>query len=107
LGERIESKTMTMFSLMTGALITLCGYIISNWSDEAPISNKAWIAILGVIYILSVSIYILRNILTDRYFMLGLEENQRRLRLLGHSMALLLFLPVFLGIAFGIMQWLG
>jgi hypothetical protein len=36
----------------------------------------------------------------------NLEENKRRWRLLKLSITLLLFLPVFLGIVFGIIQWL-
>jgi hypothetical protein len=145
-GESIESKTMTMVSLLTGTLITLCGYVISSWSDNGPISNKAWIAILGIIYILGLFIYLVKNVLTDKYFMLGsesshlmrpsyfansiqqdkiilflymseienynlriqrnLEENTRNLRRFRRSITLLLILPVFLGIAFGIIQWL-
>jgi hypothetical protein len=145
--ESIESKTMTVVSLMTGALMALCGYIISNWKNDDPISHKALVATLGVVYILGLFIYMLRNIVTDRYFMQGskpsqlmspsyfakgipqdkitlflyfseiesynlrieqnLEENRRRLHLLGLSITLLLFLPIFLGITFGIMQWLG
>jgi hypothetical protein len=146
IGQSIESKTMTIFSLMAGVLIALCGYIISNWNNDEPISNKTWVAILGVIYIPGLSIYMLPNLLTDRYFMQGskpsqlmspsyfateihpdkitlflfmseienynlrieenLKENDRNLRLFRLFMTLLLILPIFPGIAFGIMQWL-
>lgn len=37
----------------------------------------------------------------------NLEDNQRRLQLLKLSITLLLFLPVFLGIAFEVIQWLS
>jgi hypothetical protein len=76
LGQSIESKTMTMFSLMAGILIGLCSYIISNWNDDEPISNKAWVAICGIMYILGLSIYMLPSLHTDRYFMLGSKPSQ-------------------------------
>ena len=75
IGQSIESKTMMIFSLMAGVLIALCGYIISNWFDE-PISNRTWVAILGVIYILGLSIYMPPNLLSDRYFMQGSKPSQ-------------------------------
>ena len=142
--ENIESKIMTVVSLMTGVLVAMCGYFISNWNNDAPLTNKAWVAIIGAIYILGLFIYMLRNVLTDKYLLQGskpsqlmnpsffamrvqqdkitlflymseienynlriernLEENKRRLRLLRLSTSLLLFLPVFLGIAFAIIK---
>ncbi len=75
-GESIASKTMTMIGLMTGVLIALCGYIISNWSDDDPLSSKAWLAILASVYILALFIYMLRNVLPNRYFVLGSEPNE-------------------------------
>lgn len=38
--ESIESKTMTVVSLMTGILIALCGYAISNWVIRIPSQTK-------------------------------------------------------------------
>jgi hypothetical protein len=36
-GESIASKTMTMVGLLTGVLIALCGYTISNWNAAEPL----------------------------------------------------------------------
>jgi hypothetical protein len=82
-GESIESKTMTMVGLMTGTLITLCGYVISSL----------------FLYMSEIENYNLR-------IQLNLEENTRNLRRFRLSMSLLLILPIFLGVAFRMIQWL-
>jgi hypothetical protein len=145
-GESIASKTMTMVGLLTGVLIALCGYTISNWNDGEPLGSKVWVAILGSVYIVSLFFYILKNVLPNRYFVLGsepnelmiasffannvqqdkitvflymseienydwriqrnLELNEQRWNKYRRSAILLLLLPVFLGFAYGIMQWL-
>jgi hypothetical protein len=145
-GESIASKTMTMVGLLTGVLIALCGYTISNWNDDEPLGSKVWVAILGSVYIVSLFFYMLKNVLPNRYFVLGsepnelmissffansvqqdkitvflymseienydwriqrnLELNEQRWNKYRRSAIFLLLLPVFLGFAYGIMQWL-
>jgi hypothetical protein len=145
-GESIASKTMTMVGLLTGVLIALCGYTISNWNDDEPLGSKVWVAILGSLYIVSLFFYMLKNVLPNRYFVLGsepnelmissffantvqqdkitvflymseienydwriqrnLELNEQRWNKYRRSAIFLLLLPVFLGFAYGIMQWL-
>jgi hypothetical protein len=145
-GESIASKTMTVVGLLTGVLIALCGYTISNWNDDEPLGSKVWVAIIGSVYIVSLFFYMLKNVLPNRYFVLGsepnelmissffansvqqgkitvflymseienydwriqrnLELNEQRWNKYRRSVIFLLLLPVFLGIAYGIMQWL-
>jgi hypothetical protein len=75
-GENIASKTMTMVGLMTGVLIAFWGYIISNWNDDQPLGVKVWVAILGSVYIVILFFYMLKNVLPNRYFVLGSEPNE-------------------------------
>jgi hypothetical protein len=57
-------------------LIALCGYTISNWNDDEPLGSKVWVAILGSVYIVSLFFYMLKNVLPNRYFVLGSEPNE-------------------------------
>jgi hypothetical protein len=72
-GESIASKTMSMITLLAGVLIALSGYMISNWKGMASASHKDEVAIIGSLYSIALSIYMIRNVLPNKYYVLGSE----------------------------------
>jgi hypothetical protein len=70
-GESIASKTMSMVTLMAGLLIALSGYTISIWKGPAALTNKDLVGIFGCLYLLSLLIYVINNIMTYKYFAAG------------------------------------
>lgn len=70
-GESIASKTMSMITLMAGLLMGLSGYIFSVWKSPAPLTNKNLAAIFGCLYILGNLLYIINNIITNKYYPIG------------------------------------
>ena len=65
-----------MITLMTGVLIPLSGFVISNWSEKIALSNRVIVAIEGSLYLLFLFIYMLKNVLPNRYFVLGSEPSE-------------------------------
>jgi hypothetical protein len=72
-GENIASKTMSMITLLAGVLIALSGYMISNWKGMAAASHKDEVAIIGSLYSIVLSIFMIRNVLPNNYYVLGSE----------------------------------
>lgn len=72
-GESIASKTMSMITLLAGVLIALSGYMISNWNGVALASHKDEVAIIGSLYSIGLSIYMIKNVLPNKYYVLGSE----------------------------------
>ena len=72
-GESIASKTMSIITLMAGMLIALSGYTISIWNGFSALSIKDWVAIVGCLYLLGLLMYIIRNVVTHRYSLVGSE----------------------------------
>jgi hypothetical protein len=70
-GESIASKTMSMITLMAGLLVALSGYIISVWKGSAALTNKDWVGIVGCLYLLGLLIYVINNVMTYKYFVVG------------------------------------
>lgn len=70
-GESIASKTMSMITLMAGLLIALGGYIISIWKGFSALTNKDLVGIVGCLYLLGVLIYVINNVMTQKYLMVG------------------------------------
>jgi hypothetical protein len=70
-GESIASKTMSMITLMAGLLIALGGYIISIWKGFSALTNKDLVGIVGCLYLLGVLIYVINNVMTHKYLMVG------------------------------------
>jgi len=70
-GESIASRTMAMVTLLAGVLIALSGFIISNWKSLRSATHKDYVAILGCLYIISLFIYMVKNVLPNKYFVLG------------------------------------
>jgi hypothetical protein len=75
-GESIASKTMSMITLMAGVLIALSGFIISDWKGIAKATHKDYVAIIGVLYIFSLFVYVINNVLPSKYFVLGSEPEE-------------------------------
>jgi hypothetical protein len=72
-GESIASKTMSMITLLAGVLIALSGYMISNWNGIALASHKDEVAIIGSLYSITLAIYMIKNVLPNKYYVLGSE----------------------------------
>jgi hypothetical protein len=70
-GESIASKTMSMITLMAGLLIALSGYIISIWKGFPALTNKDWVGIVGCLYLLGLLIYVINNVMTHKYLVVG------------------------------------
>jgi thiosulfate reductase cytochrome b subunit len=75
-GESIATKTMTMITLMAGVLLALSGFIISDWKKLSLATHKDWVGVFGFMYILSLLIYMIRNVMPNRYKMLGSEPEE-------------------------------
>lgn len=75
-GENIASRTMSIITLMAGLLIALSGYTISIWKGFSGLTTKGWVAIVGCLYLLSLLIYIINNIITHRYSHAGSRPEQ-------------------------------
>jgi hypothetical protein len=75
-GESIASKTMSMITLMAGVLIALSGFIISDWKGTISATHKDYVAIIGSLYILGLFIYMINNVLPNKYFVLGSEPEE-------------------------------
>jgi hypothetical protein len=71
IGEGIATKTMSMITLMAGVLLALSGFIISDWKGLSLATHTHWVSILGCVYILSLLIYMIRNVMPNKYKMLG------------------------------------
>jgi len=72
-GETIASRTMSMITLMAGLLIGLSGYTISIWRGFAALTIKDWVAIVGCLYLLGLLIYVISNVMANRYSLAGSE----------------------------------
>ena len=75
-GESIASKTMSMITLMVGVLVALCGFMISDWKNLLSATHKDYAAVIGSLYILGLYIYMIKNVLPSRYFVLGSEPEE-------------------------------
>lgn len=75
-GESIASKTMSMITLMAGVLLGLSGFIISDWKGLSLATHRDWVGIFGCVYILSLLIYMIRNVMPNKYQMLGSEPEE-------------------------------
>ena len=75
-GESIASKTMSMITLMAGVLIALSGFTISNWKGFSEATHKDSVAIIGSLYILGLFIYMVNNVMPNKYFVLGSEPEE-------------------------------
>ena len=75
-GEGIATKTMNLVTLVAGILIALSGFLISNWKGLATATNKDLIAVMGVLYVLTVFIYMIKNVLPNEYFVMGSEPSE-------------------------------
>ena len=95
-GESIASKTMSMITVMTGVLIALSGYTISNWKGFSSETDSRQITI---IYMSEIENY---NNRIDR----NLEVNEGRWKKYRISVISFLLLPVILGIVFILEEWL-
>jgi len=95
-GESIASKTMSMITVMTGVLIALSGYTISNWKGFSSETDSRQITI---IYMSEIENY---NNRIDR----NLEVNEGRWKKYRISVISFLLLPVILGIVFIFEEWL-
>jgi accessory gene regulator protein AgrB len=62
-----------MITLLAGVLIALSGYIISDWKGMASASHKDVVAIIGSLYSIALSIYMIKNVLPNNYYVLGSE----------------------------------
>lgn len=69
--ELLASRTMTLMTLMAGLLIALSGFFISNWNGWTTLNAKVLVAFIGTLYILGIVTYMLKNILTKEYYVLG------------------------------------
>lgn len=74
-GESIASKTMSMLTLMAGLLITLSGYLISNWKNVPEMTHKDCVALLGAVYLFFICLYTIKNVLPNEYHVLGSEPS--------------------------------
>jgi hypothetical protein len=72
-GENIASKTMSMITLLAGVMIALIGYIISNWKGMTLATHQDAVAITGSLYCILLSIFMIRNVLPNKYYVLGSE----------------------------------
>lgn len=75
-GESIAAKTMSMITLMAGVLIALSGFIISDWKGTPAATPKDYVAILGAIYIFGLFVYVINNVLPNKYYVLGSEPEE-------------------------------
>ena len=75
-GESIAMKTMTMATLMAGVLIALSGFIISDWKGLSLFTHRDWVGISGCVYILSLLIYMIRNVMPNKYQKVGSEPEE-------------------------------
>jgi hypothetical protein len=75
-GESIASKTMSMVTLMAGLLIALSGYIISIWKGFSALSPKGWVGIAGCLYLLGLLIFVINNVMTHKYLMVGSQPKK-------------------------------
>jgi hypothetical protein len=61
---------------MAGALLGLSGFIISDWKRMSLATHKDWVGILGCVYILSLLIYMIKNVMPNKYEILGSEPER-------------------------------
>lgn len=69
--ESLNSRTISMITLMAGVLIGLSSYIISNWRGWPSANNKDLVAFIGSLYILGLFFYMSIDILEEKRFPLG------------------------------------
>jgi len=75
-GEDIASKTMSIITLFAGVLIALSGYIISSWKDMHSATHKDYVALFGCLYIVGLFIYMIKNVLHNKHFVLGSKPQE-------------------------------
>jgi len=67
---------MSIITLLAGVLIALSGYIISSWKDMRSATHKDYVALFGCLYIIGLFIYMIKNVLHDKYFVLGSKPQE-------------------------------
>jgi hypothetical protein len=75
-GESIASKTMSMITLMAGVLIALSGFIISDWKGAGAATHKDYLAIIGALYTFGLLVYVINNVLPNKYYVLGSDPEE-------------------------------
>jgi len=75
-GELIANRTITLMTLMTGVLIALSGFFVSNWNGWPVLNAKTLVSFVGAIYMLSIVTYMLKNILSNEYYVLGSKPRE-------------------------------
>ncbi|MGN6212034.1 hypothetical protein [Parafilimonas sp.] len=69
--DLITSRTNNLITIISAIIIALSAYIIQQW-QTGDINNKIWSAIAGFVYLISLIVYIIRNILPNNYYVPGL-----------------------------------
>jgi hypothetical protein len=69
----VNNKATTLATLLSGVLIALIGYIISQPSIIG--NSKTAIAIIAMVYVYAVGAFLLRNLVPRYYYPTGLEPH--------------------------------
>ncbi|HVU55980.1 MAG TPA: hypothetical protein VHD83_13040 [Puia sp.] len=75
-GETISARTMSLMTIMVGILVALCGFFISNWKGWQNITAKDYVTMIGLVYIMALVGYMIKNVLPDNYYVLGSYPRQ-------------------------------